>query len=185
MAANAARVFDDDLFNDDPAFRDYMDSVSDMITADYNSSVAPDFDEFFGQQETEYDGLSETEKLYVKDRRNLFIHYTGCVLLVVASFCLCMFMMVKGVSVKDDLDRNAARLTSLQQESVRLEADIKGKCELAAVNQFADDAGLHKASQFQTIYVGGQGEKGGIVSNAEPEAKDSGQIWAKLKSFFD
>ena len=196
MAANTARVYDDIFADYDPAVREYMDSESDRITADYNNSAAPDYEGYdygydygfdYGQPgpATAKRGLSETEKQVAKAIAFFPFHIAGCVFLVVLSFCMLMFMMIKSVDVRNDLDTNASNLTYMQQEAVRLEAEINGKCELAAVSRFAEDAGLHKASQFQTVYVGGQSESGGIVSNAGPEVQDSGQTWAKLKSFFD
>ncbi len=187
MANGAARVLDNSYIDSDPALLERINRESDIITADYNNIAVEEYYLNFDEPQvvTRSDELSESEKQFAREKRHLQLWYSICIMFAVASFCLCMFMMVKGVAAQDELDKHTSALSALQQESVRLENEIKGRCEIAAVADYVAEKGLRKASQFQTIYVGGKSENSGIVTNASPDQEDSGLKWGWLKSFFD
>lgn len=193
MATNAAQILEIDFCDIDPDIGKRMDAYSDDITASYSSTAAVDYDDYdywdefdalWQPYQTDY-GLTATERQYAHDQRNLKAYYAGCALVVAALFCFYMLAMINGLTIQKNLQQYNTTVSALQEEYIRLEAELECKRDSVAVAEFAAENGLHKPLPFQVIYVGEEETGAGIISNAKGKSGSQEEIWARLKSFLD
>ena len=186
MAANAQHDFN--IFPDEISFEE-LDRQSVEITDGYNAAADPGFD--LGLfEEPEYNvsgprGIPEPHKAAAKEKNYFPLVLSVCVCFVVLFLSACMFMIQKQVDAHEHLEDMKSTLTAYREDSRRIDTEIRRICEMGAVASYAESQGLHKASQYQVVYVGGNSRQGGIVSNAGELEYETPDVWDRLNSFLD
>ena len=159
------------------------------ITNEYNSLAEPEPDLSLFDEEAyiipKPDRMPQIHKAVSREIRYYPVLLGVCIFVVVSCLTVCMFMMQKGVNANEHLEDMKSVLMSYREDGQRIDTEIRRVCELDAVAEYAEQMGLHKASQYQIVYVGGNSRQGSIVSNADGLETGETDVWDRLKSFFD